>query len=189
VKRWKAKLRENLNRLGQSNGRPRVAILGVGQELRGDDALGLVAVRRMAQALPNPAELLLIEAGPVPENFCDPLVRFQPDLVLVIDAASMGQAPGTIAWIEAHQAGGCGFSTHSLPLELWLAYLAAEAGCETAILGIQPLDLALGAPLSRVASRAVTALVRGLTAALRQAWLPADLVETVSIKLEAEGQA
>jgi hypothetical protein len=35
----------------------------------------------------------------------------------------------------------------------------------------------------------VTALVRGLTAALRQAWLPADLVETVSIKLEAEGQA
>ena len=44
MKRWKAKLRETLNRLGQSNGRPRVAILGVGQELRGDDALGLVAV-------------------------------------------------------------------------------------------------------------------------------------------------
>lgn len=168
MKRWSVKLKQSLNRLQQDKGRLRIAILGVGQELRGDDALGVVTVRRMMQTLRPPADLLLIEAGPMPENFCAQLRRFQPDLALIIDAASLGQVPGTIAWIEAHEASGHTFSTHSLPLGLVLAYLASEANCETAILGIQPADLTFGAPLSVEVDVAIDVLIDELNRVLRQ---------------------
>jgi len=168
VKRWKTKLQQTLSRLQRDNKRLRIAVLGVGQELRGDDALGVIAVRRMMQTLRAPAELLLIEAGPMPENFCAQLRRFQPDLVLIIDAAALGQAPGTIAWIEAHEAGGHMFSTHSLPLGVVLGYLASEANCETAILGVQPAELAFGVPLSVDVNAAIDTLISDLRGLLWQ---------------------
>lgn len=176
---WQAKLQQTLTRIRASNARPRIVILGVGQELRGDDALGVVAVRKITRELSDPAgnvtgnqagspvDLICIDAGPVPENFCSQLRDFQPDLLLVIDAARLEQTPGTIAWIQGSEVDDSCFSTHSLPLSLILGYLAAEAGCEAAILGIQPVDLSFGAPLSAEVSLAVDTLLCGLLAAFR----------------------
>ena len=169
---WSIQFQQTLSRIRLNKGCCRIAILGVGQELRGDDALGLIAVRRMRRELLPLAcdltELLLIEAGTVPENFSSQLQHFQPDLLLVIDAAWLGQAPGTIAWLEAHQTTQVGFSTHSLPLGLILTYLAAEAGCEAAILGIQPADLSFGVPLTEEVRRAITKLICGFNTTLSQ---------------------
>lgn len=168
---WLEKLQQTLTRIRVSKSQLRIAILGVGHELRGDDALGIVAVRKLMQEPPAPVrglfELLCIDAGPVPENFCSVLRDFQPGLFLVIDAAHLEQPPGTIAWIDPAEVDDSSFSTHSLPLSVILNYLAAEAGCEAAILGVQPACLTFGAPLSSEVCQAVDSLVHSLQAAFQ----------------------
>jgi hydrogenase 3 maturation protease len=165
---WQAKLQQSLTRVRVSKGGLRVVILGVGHELRGDDALGVIAVRKFLQAWRDlPPELLCIDAGQVPENFCSQVRDFEPGLLLVIDAARLEQSPGAIAWIEARDINDSSFSTHSLPLSLILGYLTAETGCETAVLGIQPADLSFAAPLSHAVCQSVDTLVCGLLAAFQ----------------------
>ncbi|HUF39672.1 MAG TPA: hydrogenase 3 maturation endopeptidase HyCI [Anaerolineales bacterium] len=164
---WKNSLRETVRNLRtdlKMPGRwPRIAFVGVGQELRGDDAAGLLAVRRLAAELPpEPEGLLVLEAGPAPENVTGPLRRFGPDLVLFIDAAWLETAPGTIRLLDPDGITGLGASTHTLPLSTVAAYLQAELGCRVAVLGVRPGDTAIGAPLSPPVAGAVEEIVRGL---------------------------
>src|SRR5437870_308197 len=106
---WPAVLAQMLQRLRPPDRALRVAVVGIGHELRGDDAAG----SRVARALqPRSHDLLLvIDAGPAPENCTGPLRRFAPDLVLLIDAAQINVPPGTIEWQEWQAADGCGAST------------------------------------------------------------------------------
>jgi hydrogenase maturation protease len=144
----------------------RLAILGVGQELRGDDAAGLLVVRRLqALCAPRP-DLLLLETGPVPENFLGPLRRFAPAWVVFIDAAQMDAAPGALAWIDWDQADGCGGSTHTLSLAVLARLLQAEIGCLSGLIGIQAASNAFDAPVSAPVALAATQLAEALAAAL-----------------------
>ncbi len=72
---------------------PRTAILGIGQELRGDDALGLEIARRLQKKLSGREDVLILLAGPAPENFTGALRRFAPQRVILVDAALMGEPP------------------------------------------------------------------------------------------------
>ena len=146
----------------------RIAIVGIGNELHGDDAAGPRVVRELAAKLPATPGLLLLDAGIAPENFGGPLRRFRPDLVLEIDAADHGQAPGATAWIDWAEADGLSASTHTLPPSVFATYLVAELGCRVALIGIQPAALDLNAPLSPAVDRACSALADALGAWLAQ---------------------
>jgi hydrogenase 3 maturation protease len=155
---------------GDSNLRDlRVAVVGVGHALRGDDAVGLVAARCLFEALPaESASLLVLEAGPAPENHTGALRRFEPDLVLFVDAAGLEAEPGAIRWVDPEEITGLGASTHSLPLSTLAAFLTAQLGCVVALLGIQPGGTGIGAPLSPPVAAAVEEIVRGLVEVLVQ---------------------
>jgi hydrogenase maturation protease HycI len=141
-----------------------VAVVGIGYELGGDDAAGVQAARELTQAgrLGGPTDCLVVEGGAAPENVTGILRKFNPQLVLCIDAADMGETPGSVRWIEQDEIDGLSASTHSLPLSMYAHYLSHELGCEVAILGIQPGTTAMGAPLSPT----VQAAIRGVTSAL-----------------------
>lgn len=152
----------------------RVAILGIGNELNGDDAAGVRVVRELAARLPATPGVLLIDGGIAPENFTGPLRRFRPDLVIEIDAALLDEPPGTTRAIDWREADGLSASTHTLPPSVLASYLVSETGCEVRLIGIQParsagdtLDAA-GATLSAEVERAVhllaDALCRWITA-------------------------
>jgi hydrogenase 3 maturation protease len=102
----------------------------------------------------------------VPESCTGPLRRFAPDLVILVDAADMGAAPGTIAWLDWREADAAAGSTHGLPLSLFAGFLAAEIGCAVLLLGIQPAHLTFGTPLSDPAGRALRRVADGLAALL-----------------------
>lgn len=136
----------------------RVAILGIGNELNGDDAAGVRVVRELAARLPATPGVLLIDGGTAPENYTGPLRRFRPDLVLEVDAAEQGEAPGTTTWVDWREADGLSASTHTLPPSVLAQYLVSELGCQVALLGIQPASLELGQPLSPDVERAVRQL-------------------------------
>ena len=121
--------------------RPRIAIVGIGNEFNGDDAAGVLVARRLLARKwsADARSVLVIEAGQAPENITAELRRFRPRVVLMIDAAQMDLAPGQIAWIDWGTTTGMSASSHSLPLSMVARYLEAEFSCSVHLLGIQPL--------------------------------------------------
>lgn len=140
----------------------------MGNVLRGDDAAGVEFARgfkRLTRS--NPSSVLVIDAGTAPENYTGPLRAFKPGLVLLVDAAQLNERPGSVRLLDARQTGGLDASTHTLPPYLVARYLSTELDCEIALLGIQPADDTLGAPLSPHVRAAVTRAVHELDRLLR----------------------
>jgi len=146
---------------------PRVAVVGLGHELRGDDAAGIVVTQRLIRDERPPSAIrpsaLIVSAGSAPENCTGVLRRFDPDLVMLVDAAQMGAPPGAVRWLAWQETSGLSASTHTMPPYVLAKYLTAELKCQMAVLGIQPADTTLGAPLSAPVERAVNTVIRELT--------------------------
>lgn len=82
------------------NDRPRsssIRIIGLGNELRGDDAVGLVVARRVRQTIGDRAEV--IEAEMAGMDLME--LMNGADVAILIDAARSGQSPGTIHRLDA----------------------------------------------------------------------------------------
>ena len=109
---------------------------------------------------------MILEAGLAPENVTGAVRRFAPDLVLLVDAAEMGEAPGTIRWLDWQETTGVTGATHALPPSMVAQYLAAELGCVVALVGIQRQDNTFGAALTPAVRRAVRTVSTGLSALL-----------------------
>ena len=133
-------------------------VLGIGNELRGDDAAGMEIARRLLGRTGIPVLL----AGEVPENYLGAVRERAPSRVLLLDAVDFKSAPGDMALFrldgEARLANRIP-STHSASLALFARYLAAETGAEVWLLGVQPKSLEFGQPLSREVAAALDAAV------------------------------
>ncbi len=102
-----------------------------------------------------------------PESFTGPLRRFGAELVLLLDAAGMGEAPGAIGLLDWRNTTGFGPSSHLQPPSTLAEFLLRELGCEVALLGIQPQQLEFDAPLSPVVEAAVEEVVGELESWIR----------------------
>ena len=160
---WKNDLKNVL----KSNPPARVALLGIGNELNGDDAAGVLAARRL-KGLVLPDSWLVIEAGVGPEAYTGVLRRFEPELVLLVDAAHMGEAPGTVRVVDCAAASGFGGSTHTQPPSTLAEFLSADLGCRVLLVGIQPGHVDFDVPVTG----AVLAAVEELAGVLRECSLP-----------------
>ena len=79
-------------------GRPPTLIIGLGNEYRRDDAVGLVVARRVREAAPESARVLEEsgEGASLMESWQD------ADAVILIDAVHSGAKPGTLHRLDAH---------------------------------------------------------------------------------------
>ncbi len=145
----------------------RIAVLGVGSELRGDDAAGVLVARQLVKfcagrpRLRRGLRLAAFDGSAAPENLTGEITRFAPDLVVLVDAAFLGREPGTVEVIPPERITGTTFSTHMLPAPVLLGYLQARTGCRTTILGIQ---IAQKEPMSRPSPEVVAAVRRVVNA-------------------------
>jgi len=144
-------------------------VLGVGNELLGDDGAGILVARGLSQIFAWSPEVLILEAGLAPENCTGQVRRFRPDWILLVDAANWGGKAGEILWADGQDPTGWSGSTHTLPLSMVAAFLSAELGCMVKIAGIQPACLDFGAPVSKEVEHAVEVLVEALAKELRHA--------------------
>ena len=108
----------------------------------------------------------MLDGGLAPENLTGAIRRFSPDLVLLVDAAEMGEPAGAVRWLSWQDTTGVSAATHALPPYMVAQFLASELDCEVALIGIQPQEIAFGASLSPPVQRAVRTVTRGLTALL-----------------------
>jgi hydrogenase 3 maturation protease len=158
---WKKPLAEILNQLARNN-KKRIAILGIGSELNGDDAAGVWVARKLESQISANPDLLILDCGSVPENAVRQLRVFSPNLILMIDAAELASPAGIVVWIDPLLTTGYSASSHTLPLAVITKYLQNEFSCPIGLLGIQPLSMEFGESLSSSVKNSVTLLVKEL---------------------------
>ncbi len=137
-------------------------VLGLGNPLMGDDGVGSQVIKALTE-LPLPSNVQLLEGG-TPGIGLIPLIQGRERLIIV-DAADMGLAPGTVnrfRWDEAKLAHPSEqWSLHDLGLKeaLDLALKLGRAPADIVILGVQPGCLDWGQGLSLEVKEALPALV------------------------------
>ena len=126
-------------------GAEKIAILGIGNDLRSDDGIGPYIVNTIKFDNPN---VMIENVGSVPEGFARPLAEFGATRIIMIDAADMRKPPGHIELVTKDRIGGISISTHSMPLSFLMIYLEQETGGETILLGVQPKSIQFGEGLN-----------------------------------------
>ena len=112
-----------------------VAVLCVGNPMRGDDAFGPAVAAKVG---PRPD---VIDAGPTPENELPRVAGMRPRTVLVVDAVHFDGAPGELRVMAPEDLRFDDFSTHAGSLQLCAAFLRQACGARTVLLAAQPVTL------------------------------------------------
>lgn len=148
-------------------GAGRVVVVGVGNELRGDDFVGVVVVRGLRGQI-DEGRVLLLECETVPESFLERIVEFGPSHVLVVDAGLVGLEVGEVLFGEACDllGGSHVVSTHVLPLRVFCEYLVRVVGCRVGLLVVEPGRTGFGVGLSGEVRETVEGLVGVLVGVL-----------------------
>ena len=125
----------------------RIAILGVGSELRGDDAAGMLVAEAVLKKTKKARVFL---GATAPENLTGEIIKFKPSHIIIVDTADIKQKPGTILLLKAEDlAEGVSFSTHKLPPKVMMDYFVRALKCKIFIIGIQPKCIKFDAPVSK----------------------------------------
>ncbi len=148
------------------SGAHRVVVAGIGNSLRRDDFVGVKIVRDLQDTVSS--AVYLIECETVPENFIEPIIRFNPSHVLIIDAALFSLEPGSSKLLSSKQLmERQAVSTHVLPLRIFCEYLARATNAKIALLLIQPGDTSFGEGLTREVQNTADGMARLLSRFLR----------------------
>ncbi len=115
--------------------------------------------RQLRRQLNDQPNLLVMDCGAIPENATGPLRRFQPQFILLVDAADLNEPPGTIQFVELDQVRGFSASSHTLPLSVLAGFMREEFNCEVGLCCIQPQSLEFETELSQFVKQAVKKLV------------------------------
>ncbi|MFP3902623.1 MAG: hydrogenase maturation protease [Armatimonadota bacterium] len=126
-------------------------VVGVGNPIRGDDAAGMQLARKLSERYGYE----LLECEDVPEKWLREMRTSQAGTVLFVDAAQMSQAPGTIRLLEISQLGDITVSTHNNSLRVVGEFLMKMADKEVLFLGIQPVDIGTGRPMTEIVEKAI----------------------------------
>ncbi|KXB05163.1 hypothetical protein AKJ49_01375 [candidate division MSBL1 archaeon SCGC-AAA382A03] len=144
----------------------RVVIMGIGNEFRGDDSAGVRLVEGIRERIDS-ENVLLINAGNVPEKFTSNVKKFDPDFIFLVDSVEIGEDSGTVLLVDPEDIVNQKVSSHRLPLSMLIEYLEGETEAEVVFIGIQPERREMGVELSEEVRKSVR-----------------DLVEILSKKLE-----
>ena len=140
---------------------PKTLVLGIGNRLRGDDAIGCLVV----DELKSNNGLVAIDSGSAPENFIDKIVSLAPSKIVIVDACNFGVEPGKFQLFEEEQIEKISsqvLSTHTLPISLTVAMIKQQIACKIQLLGVQPESLDFGDGLSASLKQAKSQIVKYL---------------------------
>jgi hydrogenase 3 maturation protease len=138
-------------------------VLGIGNRLGGDDAAGTYVVdmvnrRRHRVTGSSISEIIAIDAGTAPESYTSVIRQHKPDLLIMVDAADMGLPPGALRIILPEKISVLSFSTHHMPLSMFVSYVNEFCG-KVLLVGVQPEGTEMSKYLSKVVRESVTELV------------------------------
>jgi hydrogenase 3 maturation protease len=140
--------------------RQKLVVLGIGNDMRGDDALGSLLARKLSNLLKDNQDVTVYDAGTVPENFTGAIKKDNPSHIILIDAVDMKETPGFIRLITKDEIANYSISTHALPLSFLIRYLESTGTAHTLLLGIQPKNMDLSDEISIEVEKSITYLLK-----------------------------
>ena len=135
-------------------------VLAIGSELKTDDAVGMYIADELLKYNLNSDRVCIIKGATAPENFTGEIKKFKPAKMLIIDAADTGKTPGEIDIIDASSVQGASFSTHMMPINIFIDYLLQYFDCKILIVGIQPENLEFGLNITPKIKKSADKLVK-----------------------------
>ncbi|HML01760.1 MAG TPA: hydrogenase maturation peptidase HycI [Candidatus Bathyarchaeia archaeon] len=145
----------------------KLVIVGIGNPLRGDDALGLHVLKELEGKVPP--NVKLIEGETTPESFTEEIEQSRPSHVLFVDAAHFRAEPGKAKLFQTHKIGGAAVFTHAIPLSFLAEILQKDTNAKVALLGVQPKAIELSEKLSPELTKATKKIVELLKNAVEKA--------------------
>jgi hydrogenase 3 maturation protease len=145
--------------------RGRVVVVGVGNALKADDAVGPMLAETLRKRFPD----RVFDAGQAPENYVGPIRRARPDTIILVDAADFGGAPGDVRLASGGDVGGLPLGTHAAPLSMFMHLAAAETGAAVHLVAVQAKSTALGGTMCEEVRAAVQRLASTLEGILSTA--------------------
>jgi hydrogenase 3 maturation protease len=140
-------------------------VLGIGNRLGGDDAAGIYVVdmlnQRRHRVKTLPPEIMAIDTGTAPESYTSVIRQHRPDLLILVDAADMGLPPGALRTITPEKISILSFSTHHMPLSMFIAYVKEFCG-KVLLVGVQPERTETGSGISKAVRKSVKNLAEAI---------------------------
>jgi hydrogenase 3 maturation protease len=133
-----------LNELARRLRGKRTVILGIGNPLQGDDAVG----PSLVDFLHGRIDATLINAGEVPENYISSIQAAQPEVVLIIAALELGAEAGCMAIIDADRLRAIENFTRNPGLAFLAVMIQDSTASEVILVGVQPEATTFAAELS-----------------------------------------
>lgn len=144
------------------SGANRAVVIGIGNSLRRDDFVGVKIVKDLQDSVSS--SVYLIDCETVPESFIEPIIRFNPSHMLIIDAALLNLDPGSSRLLDFKQLDGRQtVSTHALPLRIFCDYLTKATKAKIALLLVQPKDTSFGEGLTQELQKTADRLTKLLS--------------------------
>ena len=153
---------------GGRKGKVRIAVIGIGQSLRGDDAAGLEAVRQWQEKYPETANRpeVRVEASELPGLALIDLLD-DMDAAVIVDAVKSSAKPGTIHRISPDELSA--FTPDAQSAHGWGVAETLQLGRELyptlkklpiRLIGIEAEQVSMGAGLSQNVIQALPELCR-----------------------------
>lgn len=148
-------------RLGTSNP-DQIVFVGIGNRMRGDDAIGPVLLDRLRGSISH-----LVDTGVTPEEYTGVIKRLNPLSIIFLDAVDFGGMPGQMRIIEMEEISSYQGSTHKISLDVLMEYLKEETGADVFLIGVQSAQISYLHGLSPGMTEALEACAEQIKVAIK----------------------
>lgn len=154
-----------------------ILVLGLGNDLLTDEAVGIRVVRYLAEILPDDRDLQILDGGTLSFTLAGPIAEASG--LIVIDATRFGASPGTVAVFEGEamdrKLNGTCSSVHEVGLaDLFdIARLTDSLPARRCLVGIEPAAIDWGNDLSGPVAESVPEAAAKVVAVI-EAWRRED---------------
>ena len=122
----------------------KLIVLGIGNEVKSDDGVGPLIIKKLKDENIENKNLLFIDAKTVPENFTGKIRKEKPSHLIIVDACLMDLQPGDMKIVNKYDFANIGISTHSMSLSFFVRFLEKDTKINIIFVGIEPETMDFG---------------------------------------------
>jgi len=140
----------------------KVVILGIGNEIKGDDASGPLIARKISALLNKNKNVVVFDGGTVPENYTGSIRKENPTHIILVDAVEMKKEPGYIRVVKKDEIANYNISTHAIPVSFLIKYMETTIDAKIILVGIQPKSMGFNEKVSKEVEDSIDKVVKSI---------------------------
>ena len=137
----------------------KIVILGIGNEIKGDDALGSLIAQKTSKLFHENENVVIFDGGTVPENYTGLIRKENPTHIILVDAVDMKKEPGYIRVVKKEEIANYNISTHAMPISFLIKYMETTVDAQIILVGIQPKSMVLAEEISKEVKESIDEVV------------------------------